>query len=156
MTFLGSQQNTASASNGTHQASSQQAGPPNQAAAERNCSATYFWPGAQCPHSSECVHHLCKEGTLQTKSFVGFLSFVRLYVGAGGITSFHMQTCHIMLGLMMGFHVYQVEHIFREENILAAYDILELFCELITVRLPIIESQKYVVTLRTFIPESRR
>ncbi len=56
----------------------------------------------------------------------------------------------------MGFHVYQVEHIFREENILAAYDILELFCELITVRLPIIESQKYVVTLRTFIPESRR
>jgi hypothetical protein len=61
-----------------------------------------------------------------------------------------------MLGLMMGFHVYQVEHIFREENILAAYDILELFCELITVRLPIIESQKYVVTLRTFIPESSR
>ncbi|CAK9251064.1 unnamed protein product, partial [Sphagnum jensenii] len=36
----------------------------------------------------------------------------------------------------------RVEHIFREENILAAYDILELFCELITVRLPIIESQK--------------
>jgi hypothetical protein len=52
--------------------------------------------------------------------------------------------------------VFQVEHIFREENILAAYDILELFCELITVRLPIIESQKYVVTLCTFIPESRR
>ncbi len=77
-------------------------------------------------------------------------------MGAGGITLFHMQTCHIMLGLMMCFHVYQVEHIFREENILAAYDILELFCELITVRLPIIESQKYVVTLRTFIPESRR
>jgi hypothetical protein len=102
------------------------------------------------------VPNLYKEGTLQTKSFVGFLSFVRLYVGAGGITLFHMQTCHIMLGLMMGFHVYQVEHIFREENILAAYDILELFCELITVRLPIIESQKYVVTLCTFIPESRR
>jgi hypothetical protein len=38
----------------------------------------------------------------------------------------------------------RVEHVYREENILAAYDILELFCELITVRLPIIESQKYV------------
>jgi hypothetical protein len=38
----------------------------------------------------------------------------------------------------------RVEHVYREENILAAYDILELFSELITVRLPIIESQKYV------------
>ncbi len=37
-----------------------------------------------------------------------------------------------------------MEHVYREENILAAYDILELFSELITVRLPIIESQKYV------------
>ncbi|KAH8933163.1 hypothetical protein BDL97_18G015500 [Sphagnum fallax] len=36
----------------------------------------------------------------------------------------------------------RVEHIFREENLLAAYDVLELFCELVTVRLPIIESQK--------------
>ncbi|CAK9858237.1 unnamed protein product [Sphagnum jensenii] len=36
----------------------------------------------------------------------------------------------------------RVENVYREENILAAYDILELFCELITVRLPIIESQK--------------
>jgi hypothetical protein len=42
---------------------------------------------------------------------------------------------------------WQVEHIFREENLLAAYDVLELFCELVTVRLPIIESQKYVVIL---------
>jgi hypothetical protein len=41
----------------------------------------------------------------------------------------------------------RVEHIFREENLLAAYDVLELFCELVTVRLPIIESQKYVVIL---------
>ena len=37
---------------------------------------------------------------------------------------------------------FQVEHIIREQNILAAYDILELFCELVAVRLPIIESQK--------------
>lgn len=36
----------------------------------------------------------------------------------------------------------RVEHIIREQNILAAYDILELFCELVAVRLPIIESQK--------------
>ncbi|BBN04957.1 vacuolar protein sorting-associated protein IST1 [Marchantia polymorpha subsp. ruderalis] len=36
----------------------------------------------------------------------------------------------------------RVEHIAREQNIMAAYDILELFCELIIVRLPIIEAQK--------------
>lgn len=36
----------------------------------------------------------------------------------------------------------RVEHIIREQNILAAYDILELFCELVAVRLPIIESQR--------------
>jgi len=36
----------------------------------------------------------------------------------------------------------RVEHIIREQNILAAYDILELFCELVAVLLPIIESQK--------------
>ncbi|KAJ7520721.1 hypothetical protein O6H91_19G019700 [Diphasiastrum complanatum] len=36
----------------------------------------------------------------------------------------------------------RVEHIVREQNIMAAYEILELFCELIVVRLPIIESQR--------------
>uniref|UniRef100_A0A804RC06 Regulator of Vps4 activity in the MVB pathway protein n=1 Tax=Zea mays TaxID=4577 RepID=A0A804RC06_MAIZE len=36
----------------------------------------------------------------------------------------------------------QVEHIIREENMMAAQEILELFCELIAVRLPIIEAQK--------------
>ncbi|KAJ4760371.1 Regulator of Vps4 activity in the MVB pathway protein [Rhynchospora pubera] len=36
----------------------------------------------------------------------------------------------------------RVEHIIREENMMAAQEILELFCELITVRLPIIETQK--------------
>ncbi|XP_024395640.1 uncharacterized protein [Physcomitrium patens] len=36
----------------------------------------------------------------------------------------------------------RVEHIIREQNILAAYDILELFSELVAVRLPIIEAQK--------------
>ncbi|RXH97379.1 hypothetical protein DVH24_036047 [Malus domestica] len=36
----------------------------------------------------------------------------------------------------------RVEHIIREENMMAAHEILELFCELITVRLPIIESQR--------------
>ena len=38
----------------------------------------------------------------------------------------------------------QVEHIIREENMMAAQEILELFCELIAVRLPIIEAQKSV------------
>ncbi|GLJ09215.1 hypothetical protein SUGI_0104030 [Cryptomeria japonica] len=36
----------------------------------------------------------------------------------------------------------RVEHIIREQNILAAYEILELFCELLAARLPIIESQR--------------
>ncbi|XP_078441257.1 uncharacterized protein LOC144711200 [Wolffia australiana] len=36
----------------------------------------------------------------------------------------------------------RVEHIIREENMMAAQEILELFCELIVVRLPIIESQR--------------
>jgi hypothetical protein len=38
----------------------------------------------------------------------------------------------------------QVEHIVREENMMAAQEILELFCELVAVRLPIIETQKFV------------
>ncbi|KAE8684541.1 Transducin family protein / WD-40 repeat family protein isoform 1 [Hibiscus syriacus] len=36
----------------------------------------------------------------------------------------------------------RVEHIIREENMIAAQEILELFCELIAVRLPIIEIQR--------------
>ncbi|KAI5064424.1 hypothetical protein GOP47_0021094 [Adiantum capillus-veneris] len=36
----------------------------------------------------------------------------------------------------------RVEHIYREQNIMAAYEVIELFCELIVVRLPIIESQR--------------
>ncbi|XP_028775043.1 uncharacterized protein LOC114731940 isoform X2 [Neltuma alba] len=36
----------------------------------------------------------------------------------------------------------RVEHIIREENMMAAQEIIELFCELIVVRLPIIESQR--------------
>ena len=37
----------------------------------------------------------------------------------------------------------QVEHIIREEKMMAAQEIIELFCELITVRLPIIEVQRF-------------
>ncbi|KAL6970865.1 hypothetical protein U1Q18_030543 [Sarracenia purpurea var. burkii] len=36
----------------------------------------------------------------------------------------------------------RVEHIIREEKMMAAQEIVELFCELITVRLPIIEAQR--------------
>lgn len=36
----------------------------------------------------------------------------------------------------------RVEHIVREENMMAAQEIIELFCELIAVRLPIIEAQR--------------
>lgn len=38
----------------------------------------------------------------------------------------------------------RVEHIIREQNIMDAYEIVELFSELVAVRLPIIESQKLV------------
>lgn len=36
----------------------------------------------------------------------------------------------------------RVEHVIREENIWAAYEILEMFCEFVLARVPIIESQK--------------
>ncbi|MCL7030401.1 hypothetical protein MKW94_028999, partial [Papaver nudicaule] len=36
----------------------------------------------------------------------------------------------------------RVEHIIREENMMAAQEILELFSELVVVRLPIIETQR--------------
>ncbi|KAJ0975172.1 hypothetical protein J5N97_017137 [Dioscorea zingiberensis] len=36
----------------------------------------------------------------------------------------------------------RVEHIIREENMMAAQEIIELFCKLIVVRLPIIETQR--------------
>ncbi|KAK4720468.1 hypothetical protein R3W88_010701 [Solanum pinnatisectum] len=36
----------------------------------------------------------------------------------------------------------RVEHIIREQNVWAAYEILELFCEFVYARVPILESQK--------------
>ncbi|KAB1221068.1 hypothetical protein CJ030_MR3G018947 [Morella rubra] len=36
----------------------------------------------------------------------------------------------------------RVEHVIREQNILAAYEIIELFCEFVLARVPIIESQR--------------
>ncbi|KAL6554994.1 hypothetical protein OROGR_006252 [Orobanche gracilis] len=36
----------------------------------------------------------------------------------------------------------RVEHVIREEKMMAAYDLLEIYCELIVARLPVIESQK--------------
>ncbi|KAJ7943152.1 IST1-like [Quillaja saponaria] len=36
----------------------------------------------------------------------------------------------------------RVEHVIREQNIWAAYEILELFCEFVLARVPIIESEK--------------
>ncbi|KAK8467357.1 hypothetical protein PHAVU_007G027900 [Phaseolus vulgaris] len=36
----------------------------------------------------------------------------------------------------------RVEHIIREQNIWAAYEILELFCEFVLARVPIVENQK--------------
>ncbi|KAL9224720.1 hypothetical protein vseg_000729 [Gypsophila vaccaria] len=36
----------------------------------------------------------------------------------------------------------RVEHVIREQNTLAAYEMIEIYCELVVARLPIIESQK--------------
>lgn len=36
----------------------------------------------------------------------------------------------------------RVEHIIREQNILAAYEIIELFCEFVLARVPILETQR--------------
>lgn len=36
----------------------------------------------------------------------------------------------------------QVEHVIREEKFMQAYDLLEVYCELIVARLSIIDSQK--------------
>lgn len=47
---------------------------------------------------------------------------------------------------MLELLVFQVEHVVREEKTMAAYEIIELYCELIVARLPIIESQKYVLS----------
>uniref|UniRef100_A0ACD5XZ09 Uncharacterized protein n=1 Tax=Avena sativa TaxID=4498 RepID=A0ACD5XZ09_AVESA len=44
--------------------------------------------------------------------------------------------------LIKVFGVLQVEHVIREQNIMAANEIIELFCELIVTRLPIIAKQK--------------
>lgn len=38
----------------------------------------------------------------------------------------------------------QVEHVIREENVSAAYDILELFCEFVLARVPILETQRWI------------
>lgn len=38
--------------------------------------------------------------------------------------------------------IIRVEHIIREQNIWAAYEILELFCEFVLARVPILESQR--------------
>ncbi|CAK7326585.1 unnamed protein product [Dovyalis caffra] len=37
----------------------------------------------------------------------------------------------------------RVEHVIREQNIWAAYEILELFCEFLLARVPILESQRF-------------
>jgi hypothetical protein len=44
----------------------------------------------------------------------------------------------------------QVEHVMREQNIITAYEFIELYSELVVVRLPIIEKQRYVSILYRF------
>ena len=42
----------------------------------------------------------------------------------------------------------RVEHVVREEKTMAAYDLIEIYCELIAARLPMIESLKYLKPLK--------
>jgi len=44
----------------------------------------------------------------------------------------------------------QVEHVMSEQNIITAYEFIELYSELLVVRLPIIEKQRYVSILYRF------
>lgn len=55
------------------------------------------------------------------------------------VSLLHLATLHIF-----SITYIQVEHLIREEKMVAAYELIEIYCELIAARLPIIESQKYV------------
>lgn len=50
--------------------------------------------------------------------------------------------CVSLIAFTKPAYMYQVEHIIREQNIWAAYEILELFCEFVLARVPILESQR--------------
>lgn len=39
----------------------------------------------------------------------------------------------------------RVEHVVREEKTMAAFELIEIYCELVVARLPILESQKFVL-----------
>lgn len=43
---------------------------------------------------------------------------------------------------MSDFFFSQVEHVVREEKTVAAYELVSIYCELIVVRLGVIDSQK--------------
>ena len=45
----------------------------------------------------------------------------------------HMNDC---------FFLSQVEHVVREDKTVAAYELIDIYCELIVVRLVVIDSQK--------------
>lgn len=45
----------------------------------------------------------------------------------------------------------QVEHVVREEKLRAAYELVEIYCELIAARLPMVEAQKYVFFLHFIV-----
>lgn len=55
--------------------------------------------------------------------------------------------CACFLCFLMSFTPFwasQVEHVVREEKLRAAYELVEIYCELIAARLAVVESQKYV------------
>ncbi|RLN03237.1 hypothetical protein C2845_PM13G04640 [Panicum miliaceum] len=77
------------------------------------------------------------------------MSMLDAFFKGGGGGGFRGAKCQLLVlvpflanRLLLLLTLLQVEHIIREENMMAAQEILELFCELIAVRLPIIEAQK--------------
>lgn len=80
-----------------------------------------------------------QEATARIRVRIGWLCCVEEWGWIWGSRDLLLVTYFLLLRLM------QVEHIIREENMMAAQEILELFCELIAVRLPIIETQKFVL-----------
>lgn len=68
----------------------------------------------------------------------------------GVLSNYFNSTIGWIIDYILSIFGFQVEHIIREEKMMAAQEIVELFCELISVRLPIIEAQRCAL-LVTFV-----
>ncbi|KAF8759358.1 hypothetical protein HU200_010400 [Digitaria exilis] len=81
--------------------------------------------------------------SLEPRLRLFFVSDLSVYMRVFGIPGQRYQEIPYKLLLMIWFLL--VEHVIREQNFMAANEIIELFCELIVTRLPIIAKQKFVL-----------